>query len=205
MMVALAGFLFYKQIIRTSQITIRQTSTPLISANIINIPTSESEQMLGNPGATTTIVEFVDLNCARCLATHSIIKKFVIQHPQAIRMIWKDAVKPGIFSNFTLAHQAAYCAGKQNKFWEFIDTATANQNNLSEPGLKTIAQNLKLDLEPWWQCTNNPETIRIIADSVKTADQLGVRSLPAIFINNKIINTDKDVNIEELMSRFIGK
>ncbi|MEK7131723.1 MAG: thioredoxin domain-containing protein, partial [Patescibacteria group bacterium] len=124
-MVALAGFLFYRQIMRANQITVQRTDAPLISANAIFIPASESEQMLGNPGATTTIVEFVDLNCSRCLALHTTIKDFVIKHPQAIRLIWKDDVKPGFFSNYTLAHQAAFCAGEQNKFWDFLDVAIA--------------------------------------------------------------------------------
>lgn len=204
-MVALAGFLFYRQIMRANQITVQRTDAPLISANAIFIPASESEQMLGNPGATTTIVEFVDLNCSRCLALHTTIKDFVIKHPQAIRLIWKDDVKPGFFSNYTLAHQAAFCAGEQNKFWDFLDVAIANRNNLLEPGLKKIAQSLNLNLESWWQCANSSETKQAVANSAQLADQLGIKSLPAIFVNNKLINTDKDVNIEEMLGNFIGK
>ncbi len=204
-MVALAGFLFYLQIRRAGQITVTQTDVPLISANAIRIPDSDSQQILGNPGATTTIVEFVDLNCSRCLALHATIKDFVIKHPQAMRLIWKDDVKPGIFSNYTLAHQAAFCAGKQNRFWEFMDIAIANRGNLLEPGLKKISQSLNLDLESWWQCANSAETVQAIANSVQMADQLGIKSLPAIFVNNKLINTAKDVNMEEMLTNFIGK
>ncbi len=217
MMVVLAGFLFYRQIMRANQITVERTSVPLISPSAIFIPNSDSEQMLGNPGATMTIVEFVDIGCSRCLSLHATIKEFVIKHPQEIRMVWKDNVKPGLFSNYTLAHQAAFCAGKpafapselrrgeENKFWEFMDAAIANRNNLLEPGLKKIAQELNLDLEPWWQCANSPETKQAITDSTQLADQLGIKSLPAIFANNKLINTDRDVNIEEMLENFIVK
>ncbi len=204
-MVALAGFFFYLQIMRANQITVQRTEVPLISAIAINLPATESEQMLGNPGATTTIVEFMDLSCARCLTLHATIKDFVTKHPQAMRVVWKDDVKPGIFSNYTLAHQAAFCAGKQNKFWEFMDMAIANKNNLLEPGLKKIATDLNLNIEPWWQCSNSAETKQAVADSVLLADQLGIKSLPAIFVNNKLINTAKDVNMEEMLGNFIGK
>lgn len=204
-MVALAGFFFYLQIMRANQITIQRSEAPLISAVAINLPASASEQTLGNPGATTTIVEFMDLNCARCLSLHATIKDFVSKHPQSIRMIWKDDVKPGIFSNYTLAHQAAFCAGKQNKFWEFMDMAITNKNNLTEPGLKKIALDLNFDVEPWWQCVNSADTKQAIADSVLMADQLGIKSLPAVFVNNKLINTAKDVNMEEMLGNFIGK
>lgn len=213
--VALAGVLFFRQIMRARQITIVQTTTPLISSRAIFIPNSDSEQTLGNPGATIAVVEFVDIGCSRCLSLHATIKEFVLKHPQDIKLIWKDNAKPGILSDYTLAHQAAYCAGnpdfakastgKENKFWQFIDIAAANRNNLQEPGLKKIALDLNLDIERLWQCANSAETKQAIANSAQLANQLGIKSLPAIFVNNKMINTDKDVNIEEMLGNFIVK
>lgn len=204
-MVALAGIFFFKQIIRTKQIDVTRTETPLISPQSIFIPDSDSQQNFGNPGAAITVVEFVDLGCSRCLQLHSTIKEFVTKHPQDIKMVWKDRVKPGILSDYTLAHQAAFCAGEQNKFWEFIDIASRNQNNLQEPGLKKIAFDLNLNLEKWWACTNSLETQQAIANSTQMADQLGIKSLPVIFVNNKLINTDKEINLEEMLTNFIKK
>lgn len=203
--VILAGFLFFQQIIRTRKITIQRTITPLISSNSIFIPNSDSEQTFGNPGAAITVVEFMDIGCNRCLPLHSTIKDFVTKHPQDIKMIWKDNVKPGILSNYTLAHQAAYCAGKQNKFWEFVDAAIANKNNLQESGLKKIALDLNLDVEKLWQCANSAEAQQAIASSVQMTNQLGIKSLPAILVNNKLINTDKEINIEQMLTNFIKK
>ena len=203
--VALAGFFFYRQIIRARQITVQRTTAPLISASAIFIPASASEQTLGNPGATISVVEFVDIGCQHCLSLHSTIKEFTLKHPQDIVMTWKDNAKPGIFSDYTFAHQAAFCAGKQNKFWEFMDMASANRNNLLEPGLKKIAQDLNLNPESWWQCVNDPATKQTIADSAALANQLGIKSLPAIFVNNRLINTSKDINLEEMLENFIKK
>ncbi len=204
-MVILAGLFFYNQIIRTSKIKVQRTVAPLISPTAIFIPDSDSEQTLGNPGAAITVVEFIDIGCARCMALHSTIKQFITKHPQDIRMVWKDDVKAGVFSDYTLAHQAAYCAGKQNKFWQFIDMAAANKNNLQEAGLKKIALDLNLNVESLWQCANSPEAKQAIAASAQLGAQLGIKSLPAIFVNNKMINTDKDVNIEEMLTNFIKK
>lgn len=204
-MVALAGVLFFRQIMRARQITVQRTTTPLISPGAIFISNSDSEQTVGNPGASIIVVEFVDMGCGRCLSLHSTIKEFVNKHPQDIRLIWKDDVKPGILSDYTLAHQAAFCTGKQNKFWQFLDFAIANQNNLREPGLKKIAQDLNLDLEKFWQCTNSDEAKQAIAASGELANQLGVKTLPAVFVNNKMINTDKEINIEEMLTNFIKK
>ena len=204
-MVALAGVLFFRQIMRTRQITVQRTTTPLIAPGAIFIPNSDSEQTAGNPGASITVVEFVDMGCSRCLSLHSTIKEFVLKHPQDIRLVWKDDVKPGILSDYTLAHQALYCAGEENKFWQFLDIAIANQNNLREPGLKKIAQDLNLDAEKFWQCTNSDEAKQAVSASAELANQLGVKSLPAVFVNNKMINTDKEINIEEMLTNFIKK
>jgi protein-disulfide isomerase len=204
-MVTLAGIFFYRQIVRTLQITVVRTEAPLISPGVVFIPNSDSEQSFGNPGANIIVTEFVDLGCARCLSLHSAIKQFVFKHPQDIRLIWKDNPRAGILSDYNLAHQAAYCAGKQNKFWEFIGVAKEQRNNLAEAGLKKIALDLNLNTESWWLCVNSPETKQAIDSSVGQAAQLGIRSLPAIFVNNKMINTDKDVNMEEMLTNFIVK
>ncbi len=204
-MVALAGIFFYRQIMRARQITVVRTEAPLISSSVVFIPNSESEQTIGNPGANIIVTEFVDIGCARCLSLHSAIKQFVIKHPQDIRLVWKDNVKSGLLSDYTLAHQAAYCAGKQNKFWEFLDVAAEQRNNLEQSGLKKIALDLNLNVESFWQCANSLETKQAIANSTALSSQLSIRSLPAIFVNNKMINTDKDVNIEEMLTNFIKK
>ena len=225
-MVALAGFLFYRQIMRANQITVQRVNAPLISANVTFIPDSNSEQTLGNPGAPITITEFMDLGCAKCLALHATIKAFVSKNPLKIRLIWKDAVLPKIFSNQQSlpAHRAAFCAGNpdfaspshkasdeqskastgtENKFWEFVDLIAASKSNLAENNLKKIAENLQLDASKWWQCANSPEAEEAIKSSTQMADQLGIKSLPAIFVNNKLINTGKDINIEKMLEEFI--
>ena len=74
-----------------------------------------------------------------------------------------------------------------------------------KPGLEKIALNLNLNIGPLWLCANSPEAKQAIADSAQLAGQLGIRSLPAIFVNNKMINTDRDVNIEEMLTSFIKK
>lgn len=205
LVVILAGFLFYKQILRAQQITIRRTVTPLISPTVIFIPDTDTQQTIGNPGASLTVTEFVDLGCARCLSLHSTIKEFVLKHPQDVRLIWKDDTKAGLLSDYTLAHQAAYCAGQQNKFWEFLDVAINKRNNLLETGLKKIAFDLNLDVDKFWQCANSVATKQLIITSAQAADQLGIKSLPAIFVNNKLINTIKEVNIEQMLGNFIVK
>lgn len=202
--VGLVGLFLFVQIKRAREITVIRNPVPLIAGGTMAIPDSLSEQIYGNPGAPVTITEFMDLGCAKCLALHLAIKDFVAKNPLKVRLIWKDAVWPKIFSTQQswLAHQAAFCAGQQNKFWEFIDLVAPGKSNLAENNLKKIAENLQLDTAKWWQCAQSQEAKQAIESSTQIANQLGIKYLPAIFANNKLINTDADINIQEMLEEF---
>lgn len=202
--VGLVGLFLAIQIKRAREITVIRNPIPLIAGGSMAIPDSVSEQIYGNPGAPVTITEFVDLGCAKCLVLHTAIKDFVSKNPLKVRLIWKDAVQPKILAQDpTLTHRAAFCAGKENKFWEFVDLVVSSKNNLTETGVKKIAEDLKLDTAKWWQCANSPETEDAIKSSTQIANQLGIKFLPAIFANNKLINTDAEINIQEMLEEFI--
>lgn len=207
-LIALTGLFLVVQIRRTGQITVKKSPTLLISESSTFIPLSNSELILGNPGAPITIVEFVDFNCKQCMALHTTLKDFVTEHPQEMRLIWKDAPQPKLLAkNFALANQASLCVAQQDekRFWQFIEIVGQNTNNFQESALKNIAQGLNLDIEKWWQCTNNDLTKQTIASGTQMAKDLGINSLPAIFINNKLVNTDAEINIKEMLESFIKK
>jgi len=207
-MVILAGFLFYTQIKKSSEITVKKNPVALISATASYIPESNTDFVFGNPGADNIIVEFIDISCKECMKLHNEIKTVISAHPQDIRLIWKDAPQPKLISrNSTLAHQAAWCAGQKNekKFWQFIETVAQDNSNLAEQELKKIGAGLDLEFEAWWTCTNSASAKQKITDSLAIANGLHLDELPAIFVNNKRINTSADINLTEMLESFIKK
>lgn len=207
-LIALTGIFLVVQIRRAGQITVTKSPELLIQEKAIFIPTSNSDLIFGNPGAPITVVEFMDFNCKKCLSNHSIIKQVVTEHPQQIRLIWKDAPQPKLLSkNFAIGNQAALCVAQQDerKFWQFIDIVSQNTNNLQESALKNIAQGLSIDTEKWWDCTNSELTKQTIASGTQMAKELGLTSFPAVFVNNKLINMNADVNLKEMLETFINK
>lgn len=204
--VLIAGFLFATQIKRARDIVINPTEEPIINTNLTDIPLGSKDQILGNPGSPLTLVLFADLGCAECQSTYYSISKFIINHPQEARLFFKDAPSRGWFSDGNiLAHQAAYCAGKQNKFWQFIDLVMKEKSNLKEAGLKKTAEALQLNTAAWWQCTNSEEAKSYVADNAALAQALGIKTIPALFINNKKINLTSDINLTEMLNKFITK
>lgn len=207
-LVVLAGLLFFLQIRRSQKITVTHNPVALISEKSTFIPIANDDMILGNPGAAITIVEFMDLGCKECLLSHAIIKSAVSRHPQEMRLVWKDAPQQKLFTkDRSIAHRAAWCAGQQNskKFWEFIDAVSQNTNDLEEPDLKKIAVDLNLDPEILWHCANGEMAKKKIAASAQLFEELGLKSLPIIFVNNKLINTRAEVDLKEMLENFIAK
>ena len=160
----------------------------------------------GNPGAPVTIVEFSDISCKQCQKMHYTLKDYISKNPRKARLVWKDAPRSTVFAEGdALAHQAAYCAGKQNKFWQFVDMAMQNSGNLNEAGLKKIAEGLNLDVVKFWQCTNSDEAVQKIQASLNMAESLGIKNLPGVFIDNRQINADADMDIQKLISEYTSQ
>jgi len=200
-------FLFTRELRKAFDITTETETRPIVSENTANtFLVDKSDYVLGNPGADLDIIIFGDFSCAKCREVYTTVSALVRSHPQDIRLVWKGAPIGGIFTrgNF-LPHQAAYCAGRQNKSFEFMELLMADKHNLSEAGLKKAAEGLKLNENAWWQCSNSEEAKNKVTDSVSLFDALDLRTLPALFVNNKLLNTDADINLEEILLSFIKK
>lgn len=204
LIVILVGILFIKECNRMQGISVRPQTTPLISQIITDIPITAADEIYGNPGAPLTIIEFGDVSCSACRAAHYTIQKTIKANPTKARLIWKDAPLGGLFAKGnSLAHQAAFCAGKQNKFWEYLDLAMRGVGATSAAGLSAMAASLNLNMEKWGQCLNSEEAKEKVAYSLFLAQQLGLRELPGIFINNQKINLETNADLEEILKSLI--
>ena len=201
-----AGAIFAVQIINTKKITITPNSVPILSNGYFDILIEEDDYVLGNPGAPLTVVLFNDFSCPTCKTTYNEITKFVNEHPQNIRLFLKETPRKNLFYKTNdLPYRSSFCAGKQNKYWEYLDVLNTQKNISSESDLTKIANELKINTISWWQCVNSDAAKQKIARTISLAESLGIEQVPTIYINNKKINLDKDINIIEMLSKFIEK
>ncbi len=80
-----------------------------------------------------------------------------------------------------------------------------NEKALTEDGLKKIADGLNLDTDEWWECTNSDEAKNKMTAAKLLAENLGIKYVPALFINNKQINLDDDLDIEDILNKSIAQ
>lgn len=206
LMIVLVLGLFYVQFKKMTEINVKKTSQSLVSENPVNIPLEDNDPALGNPGATVTVVLFMDLNCKECRRVYQETKKFVTEHPLDARLVWKDAPPYNfLFKGALPAHEAAICAGAQDEknFWNYIDALIINgKPDSGEQNLKQTAQALRLDLAKWWACYNSKQPKEKIDSSIALSKNLGIASLPAVFVNNKMVNTEGELNIYDFLEKL---
>ena len=100
-----------------------------------------------------------------------------------------------VFKNFPLskhkfarkAATAALAAKAQGRFWEFHDELFENHRNLNDAKIQEIAKELGLDLERFKKDMKDPAIQKLIIRDVKNGREAGVRSIPTVFINGKLL------------------
>lgn len=146
---------------------------------------------MGNPNAPVKIIEFSDFQCAFC-------RQFFLQTEQPLI---EDYVANGkvFFVYRTLGDwlgpesqasaEAAYCAGDQDRFWEYHDLLFANQGNgtLSRDRLRAFAQALDLDKEAFNACLSSARYREQVRQDLADGLQAGVRGTPSFLINGKLV------------------
>ena len=198
------GFIFWSQFKKTRGIVTQTVQEPLVSAEMFEIPVDQSEPLL-NPGAPLSAILFVDLGDVKSRALANMLITFAQSHPQDVQFTWKDAPQHRLFSpDPTPAHRAAWCANDQHRFWEFIKNLLAS-NRFDEKQLVASATAAKLDLAEWNSCRTTTQADARLSTTRDEANALGLTSFPALFLNNKKINTSEDVDMEQMLTSFIAK
>lgn len=151
---------------------------------------TDKDHVLGDPNAPLTMIEYSDLQCPFC-------RKFAQETFPTLKRDYIDTGKMKyVYRHFPLAihncarvsARAAECAGKQGKFFEFIEVVLADPNSVP-PCLSRMqevgAQVGLADVNAFNACVNvnGGEEDRIMIDE-QSGNALGVTGTPAFFFSN---------------------
>ncbi len=157
---------------------------------------SPDDHAMGDPNAPVVIQEFSDFQCPFC-------KHF---HDDTLQQIVDEYVRAGkvyfIYRHFPVVDQndakqeshaaatAAVCAGRQNRFWNYQDILFANQTgenigDFSDRRLRTMAEQLGLDVDAFDQCFGSADARAAVSADDLLAKQSGLSSTPSFLINGK--------------------
>jgi protein-disulfide isomerase len=158
-----------------------------VLSEIQGIP--QSNTVLGDPKAKVTVTEFGDLQCPICRQfANSVSPELIAQYvkPGTVKYDFKQWVIIGPQSNDASA--AAYAAGEQNKYWDFLLTfydqqQSENSGYVTSDFLEKIAPDAGVpDIAKWNQDRTIAKWKPTIDANDKEASSLGFTGTPSILV-----------------------
>jgi len=171
----------------------------------------------GPENAPVTVVEVTDFECPFCRKTYPVVKDAVNRYKDRIKFVLKN-FPLGIECNPSLrvdmhpracrAAYAAFCAGEQNRFFEYADKLM--YGDLSVDAYIMYAKELSLDLDRFNACLNSDRPRQFIARDISTCEKCQIMSVPTVFINGRMIIGAKPlqeyiITIEEELRKAEGR
>ena len=139
-------------------------------------------------GATkpiVTIVEFSDFECPFCRQVQDTLRQILERYGGEVRLVFKHLPSEG-HRNSLAAARAAYCAGEQDRFWQFHEALFASPS-LSQGVINEIAGRLGLGREKFQSCLSAERSRTAIIKDIETARRYRVDSTPSFLINGRLV------------------
>lgn len=152
-----------------------------------NIPIDIDDPVIGNKKAPLAVIMFSDFGCASCREHMTVLDELMQKHPDKVKIVWKSLPVTTFPYSTVLTHEYAYCLNQQGKFSEFYPLAFINSDNLSEPVLKAIVGQMKIDADKLAQCLASGKAKNYLQKNGQLGMALNMQSVPTMFINNKQI------------------
>ena len=155
-----------------------------------------------------TIVEFSDFECPFCRQVQPTLKQIVERYGAQVKLVFKHLPAEG-HRNSLPAARAAYCAGEQDRFWQFQEALFASRS-LSESVFSEIAVGLGLGREKFESCLSAERSRAAIVKDVEMARRYRVVSTPIFLINGRLVKgalgfADFQVLIERELNQSLNR
>lgn len=161
---------------------------------IVSSVSMDDDPVMGKSDAKVAIVEFTDYQCPFC-QRHS---------EQTLPKLKENYIDTGkvqyVLRDFPLSFHkkarsaaiAANCAGEQEAYWLMHEKLFDRNAQFTKDGFIKIAKNIKLDIEKYSVCLDDPAQITEVNKDLKYGKQVGVSGTPAFFIgrvkNGQLVN-----------------
>jgi protein-disulfide isomerase len=157
-----------------------------------------NDNAMGDPNAPVTIEEFSDYQCPYCARFSVETESQIVEAYVATGKVY---FMYRSFGNFIgpesqAAAEAAYCAGEQNKYWEYHDTLMGNQTGenvgaFTERRLQAFAEGLALDMDAFNTCLSSNKYAGRVQQDYVDGQAAGVNGTPAFVITYEVNGEQK--------------
>lgn len=143
------------------------------------------------------LVEYSDLQCPACKNFHDIIKSQIEPDKKItskITFVYRHFPLTNIHKNAEKAAYAAEAAGKQGKFFEFVDVLFSKQTEWAQVGdaekkFEAYAKALKLDVEKFNKDASSGEVKNKVALDTASGNKAEVQATPTFYLNGEKLDS----------------
>jgi protein-disulfide isomerase len=154
----------------------------------------------GASNAKVMVVEFSDPECPFCGRAHESIDLLYMELGDRVRFAMKFAPMP-FHRRAPTAVAAAFAAGEQGKFWEYVDALFSHPDALDRRGLERMAAQLGLDMKGFSEALGSNRFGAAIEADQNQARKLEVSGVPTLFINGRPLVGARP--IEEIRAKIL--
>ncbi|MCK9245748.1 MAG: DsbA family protein [Anaerolineaceae bacterium] len=150
---------------------------------------------VGNPEAPVKVDQFSNFTCSHCA-------NFALESEADFIKDYVDTGKVYLtYYNYQFqedassqAAEATYCAGEQNKFWEYKKLVYQNARfagGFADESLTNYAKELGLDLNQFDACLRSDRQLEVINGGRQYGQVLGVNATPTFAVNGKLFYSNE--------------
>lgn len=158
---------------------------------------SSSDHLKWSKDKKNILVEYSDLQCPACKNFHVIIKSQIETEKKItakVTFVYRHFPLIQIHQNAEKAGFASEAAGKQNKFFEYVNMLFSKQDEWAkasdaEKKFESYAKELKLDLEKFKKDSNSKEAKDKVAADKLSGEKADVNSTPTFYLNGKKLDS----------------
>jgi protein-disulfide isomerase len=126
------------------------------------------------------------------------------KYPQDVRLVHKNF--PLRNHKFAVnAAKAALAAHRQGRFWDYHHKLFENHKQLNNTKFQALATSLGLNLERFKKDMNDPSIQRLIYRDLKEGRAAGIRGIPAVFINGKLLKNTSGPVFQRMIDTELKK
>lgn len=161
---------------------------------IVSQVSMDDDPVMGKDVAKVAIIEFTDYQCSFCRR----------HKEQTLPKLKENYIDTGkvqyVLRDFPLnfhkqaqsAAIAANCAGEQGAYWSMHEKLFDRSTQASKNSYLQLAENMKLDMDKYASCLDDPAQVTEVNKDLKYGEQIGVNGTPAFFIgkikNGQVVN-----------------
>jgi protein-disulfide isomerase len=150
--------------------------------------------LIGDPEAPVSVVEFADYQCPHCRDFHNenfprLLEAYI--YTGKVRFEYRSAGE--FFPGSAQAAEANYCAGDQDAFYQFNDLLYENLSfNFTDARMLSDAEAIGLDRDVFKDCLDTDKYAERVANDLVDFRNAGGQGTPSFLVNDVLVTAGND-------------